>query len=95
MSLISLPVRSVCAVLIWGFFQTFCSVHVLLLQQKSGRVVAFFAGSGRVFPKNLEIKAWILECRNAEHQNYQTCPGTENCYCIVTCITAFFSFFFF
>lgn len=33
-------------------FQTFCSVHILLLEQKSEHVVVFFAGSGHAFPES-------------------------------------------
>jgi len=51
MSQISLPVRSAFAILILFFSQTFYSIHILLLQQKSGHVVVFFAGSGHVFPE--------------------------------------------
>lgn len=46
-----LNLKSDFAVLIlFFFFQTVYSMHVLLLQQKSGHVVIFFAGSGHVFP---------------------------------------------
>lgn len=50
-SQISLSGRSVFVALIC-IFQTFCSVHILLLEQKSEHVVVFFAGSGHAFPES-------------------------------------------
>lgn len=52
------------------FFQTFYSVHILLVQQKSGHVVVFLVGSGACVPRNLVIKAtWIWEYRTTEPLN--------------------------
>lgn len=75
-----LNVRSVFAVFTFFFFpQTVYSMHVLLLQQKSGHV-DIFCWIWACVPRNLVIKTtWIWECRASEPPNIE-----ENCLCLVT-----------
>lgn len=62
----------------------------MIKEQKSGHAIAFFAG--HVFPGTWKSKQ--RGYGSAEHQNHQTCPGTEKCLCIGTCIIGVCVYFF-